>query len=214
MAITCSYPQHPVLSPRERRDDQIARKCPSLRPDHGYRLTARMRDTTGSCCWFEHALGTTAATDPAVYRGPSGQDHGGDHHYCHLSDARLRRYFWRIPPPRSDRVRPLDRICSELVLPVVLLLRRRSAGLMGELILHDQVPGFEAPVHRALTEPILLGGAPRAVAIANGTLAAAVGLGLRLWIAGLVLWAIGHLAAVWAAKSDAQFVDVVRRHVR
>ena len=43
------------------------------------------------------------------------------------------------------------------------------------------------PVHRALTEPILLGGAPRAVAILNGTLAAALGLGLRLWIAGILL---------------------------
>ena len=54
---------------------------------------------------------------------------------------------------------------------------------------HDEpVPGFYAPVHRALTEPILLGGAPRAVAIVNGTLAAAVGLGLRLWIAGGALW--------------------------
>ena len=42
--------------------------------------------------------------------------------------------------------------------------------------------GFEVPLHRSLTEPILLGGAPRTVAIANGTLAAAVGLGLQLWI--------------------------------
>ena len=133
---------------------------------------------TGSCCWFEHALGATAATDPAVYRGPSGQDHGGDHHHRHRADARLRRHFRRIPPPRSDRVRPLDRICSELVLPVVLLLRRRSAGLMSEIHFTRSIPGFEAPVHRALTEPILLGGAPRAVAITNGTLAAAVGLGL------------------------------------
>ena len=48
----------------------------------------------------------------------------------------------------------------------------------------DPDPGFIVPVHRALTEPILLGGAPRAVAILNGTLAAALGLGLRLWIAG------------------------------
>ena len=63
---------------------------------------------------------------------------------------------------------------------------------MSEFITHDPIPGFEAPVHRALTEPILLGGAPRAVAITNGTLAAAVGLGLRLWIVGLLLWAIGH----------------------
>jgi len=85
---------------------------------------------------------------------------------------------------------------------------------MTDFLAHDPFPGFEAPVHRALTEPILLGGAPRAVAITNGTLAAAVGLGLRLWIAGLVLWAIGHLAAVWAAKRDAQFVEVVRRHLR
>lgn len=78
----------------------------------------------------------------------------------------------------------------------------------------EPVPGFTAPVHRALTEPILLAGAPRAVAIANGTLAAAIGLGLRLWAAGLAIWLIGHLAAVWAARRDAQFVEVVRRHLR
>ncbi|RWQ75669.1 MAG: conjugal transfer protein [Mesorhizobium sp.] len=76
------------------------------------------------------------------------------------------------------------------------------------------VPGFTAPVHRALTDHILLGGAPRSVAILNGTLAAALGLGLRLWLVGLMLWAIGHFAAVWAAKRDPMFVDVVRRHLR
>ena len=78
----------------------------------------------------------------------------------------------------------------------------------------DSVPGFYAPVHRALTEPILLGGAPRAVAIMNGTLAAAIGLGLRLWLAGAAIWLVGHLAAVWAAKRDPAFVEVVRRHLR
>ncbi|WP_119165603.1 VirB3 family type IV secretion system protein [Algihabitans albus] len=76
------------------------------------------------------------------------------------------------------------------------------------------IPGFYAPVHRALIEPILLGGAPRAIAIANGTLAAAVGLGLRLWVVGLVLWLVGHIAAVWAAKRDPDIVDVTRRHLR
>jgi type IV secretory pathway TrbD component len=78
----------------------------------------------------------------------------------------------------------------------------------------EPVAGFIAPVRSALTEPILMGGAPRSVAILNGTLAAALGLGLRLWIAGLLLWFIGHMAAVWAAKRDAAFVEVVRRHVR
>ncbi len=77
----------------------------------------------------------------------------------------------------------------------------------------DAIPGFFAPVHRAVTEPILLGGAPRSIAIANGTLAAAIALGLRLWIPGAVIWAVGHAAAVWAAKRDAQFVDVARRHL-
>ena len=76
------------------------------------------------------------------------------------------------------------------------------------------VPGYSVLVHRALTEPILLGGAPRAIAIMNGTLAGAVGLGLRLWLVGLAIWAIGHVAAVWAAKRDPAFVDVVRRHLR
>jgi len=85
---------------------------------------------------------------------------------------------------------------------------------MVDIVAHEPIPGFEAPVHRALTEPILLAGAPRAVAILNGTLSAAIGLGLRLWIAGLVLWAIGHMAAVWAAKRDPFFVEVVRRHLR
>lgn len=74
--------------------------------------------------------------------------------------------------------------------------------------------GFYAPVRRSLTEPILLGGAPRALAIINGTLAAALGLGLRLWLAGLLIWLVGHMAAVWAAKRDPAFVDVVRRHLR
>ena len=75
------------------------------------------------------------------------------------------------------------------------------------------ITGFYAPVHRALTEPILLGGAPRAVAIVNGTLAAAIGLGLRLWMVGGAIWLLGHLAAVRAAKRDPAFVDVVRRHL-
>lgn len=78
----------------------------------------------------------------------------------------------------------------------------------------EPVPGFVVPLHRALTEPILLGGAPRSIAILNGTLAAAVSLGLRLWVAGLLIWLIGHGLAVWAAKRDPLFVDVVRRHLR
>ena len=74
--------------------------------------------------------------------------------------------------------------------------------------------GFEIPVQRSLTEPILLGGAPRTGAIVNGTLAAALGLGMQLWIAGIVVWLVGHGAAVYAAKRDPRFLEVLIRHVR
>jgi len=78
----------------------------------------------------------------------------------------------------------------------------------------SHIEGFEAPMHRALAEPILLGGAPRAIAIVNGTIAAALGLGLQQWIAGLVMWAAGHTLAVFAAKRDPDFAPVLARHLR
>jgi type IV secretion system protein VirB3 len=76
------------------------------------------------------------------------------------------------------------------------------------------IEGYEAPIHRSLVEPILLGGAPRSVAILNGTLAAALGLGLQQWIAGLMLWAFGHSLSVFAARRDPDFAAVLIRHLR
>lgn len=78
----------------------------------------------------------------------------------------------------------------------------------------DRIEGFEVPLHRALTEPILLGGAPRGLAILNGTLAAALGLGLQMWLAGLLLWVAGHSLTVFAAKRDPDFAPVLARHLR
>jgi len=76
------------------------------------------------------------------------------------------------------------------------------------------IDGYEIPLHRTLTEPILLAGAPRTLAIAIGTLAASVGLGLRLWIPGLLIWFIGHAVAAHLARRDPHFLDVAIRHVR
>lgn len=77
----------------------------------------------------------------------------------------------------------------------------------------EDLPGFAAPVQRALAEPIMMAGAPRSLAIINGTLAAAVGIGLRLWIAGVSIALIGHGLAVFAARRDPQILPVARRHV-
>jgi len=76
------------------------------------------------------------------------------------------------------------------------------------------IPGFEVPLHRALTEPILLGGAPRSIALLTGTVAAALGLGLQQFLPGLLLWIAGHSLSVFAARRDPDFVQVLLRHLR
>lgn len=78
----------------------------------------------------------------------------------------------------------------------------------------SQIDGYEAPLHMSLHSPILLGGAPRSVAILNGTIAAAIGLGLQQWLAGLLIWAVGHSVAVVATRRDPAFPTVLLRHVR
>ncbi|MEH3101629.1 VirB3 family type IV secretion system protein [Sphingomonas adhaesiva] len=74
--------------------------------------------------------------------------------------------------------------------------------------------GFEVPIHRALGAPILLGGAPRGIAILTGTTGAAIGLGLQQWLAGLAIWALAHSVAVFAARRDPDFAPVLLRHLR
>src|SRR3546814_5670111 len=106
--------------------------------------------------------------------GSGRADHGGDHHHRYRLDPGVVRYRRRFPAPDPYRVRAVDRVCGVLVLPVVLLLRRRRGGRVSEA-----TSGFEVSLHRALTVPILLGGAPRSLAIVNGTLAAAIGIGLQ-----------------------------------
>jgi type IV secretion system protein VirB3 len=78
----------------------------------------------------------------------------------------------------------------------------------------QHLEGYEAPIHGALGSPILLAGAPRGLAIVNGTLAAALGLGLHQWLAGLIVWAVGHSLAVLATRRDPHFAPVLVRHLR
>lgn len=85
---------------------------------------------------------------------------------------------------------------------------------MVQVAANQHIEGFEVPIHASVGSPILLGGAPRGLAILNGTLAAAVGLGLQQWLVGVVLWAVGHSVAVMAARSDPDFAPVLLRHLR
>ena len=74
--------------------------------------------------------------------------------------------------------------------------------------------GLSVAVHRSLTEPIFMAGAPRALAIVNGTLAVALGVGLRLWLFGLVLGLLGHSLGMWIGKQDPDALTIAARHLR
>jgi type IV secretion system protein TrbD len=65
----------------------------------------------------------------------------------------------------------------------------------------------------SLTQPILMAGLPRDYAIAMGTLALVLGLALKLWWLGLAWWGLAHALGLAAARADAQFLDVLRRHL-
>src|SRR3546814_12460313 len=81
---------------------------------------------------------------------------------CSSDLSCLWRDVGRLPKTDPDCVRPVDRLRRLVLLSLLLLIQRRGARLMSDGA--DLVPGYCAPVHRSLSEPILLGGAPRAVA--------------------------------------------------
>jgi type IV secretion system protein TrbD len=77
-----------------------------------------------------------------------------------------------------------------------------------------QLPeGFEVPIHRSLTEPILIGGLPRTFAILLWTPGMVVILGLyQLWFFPIQIAL--HLAFVYLAKRDPHFFEVFKRALR
>ncbi len=75
------------------------------------------------------------------------------------------------------------------------------------------VEGYEIPIHKSLTDQILIGGVPRTVALINGTMVAALGLGLHSLLA-LPVGGLVHLLALAATKADPDFFSCFRRHIR
>lgn len=80
--------------------------------------------------------------------------------------------------------------------------------------LHTEYPDdYNAPIHQSLIEPLLFGGCPRSFALLNGTLTAAIGLGLQQWyffIVGIIL----HCLGAFAARIDPEFFDILLKHVK
>ncbi len=75
------------------------------------------------------------------------------------------------------------------------------------------IEGFEIPIHRSLTQTLLMAGAPREVTLINGTVSTALVLGLHSWY-GLPVGLVLHLIAVAAAKQDPQCFATLRRQIK
>ncbi len=75
------------------------------------------------------------------------------------------------------------------------------------------VPGYLAPLRQALTQPMLMGGAPRPYAILNGTLAAVIAFA-GAPLAGVGIGIVGHIVGVFLARRDPDAIDVLKRAMR
>lgn len=74
---------------------------------------------------------------------------------------------------------------------------------------HD---GLEVPLHRSLTQPILMAGLPRGLALLLWTATSAFALGLhQLWVVPIAL--VLHVVFAAMAKRDPFFFDVIVRAV-
>ena len=74
--------------------------------------------------------------------------------------------------------------------------------------------GFRIPLHTTISQPITMGGVPRGIAIAIGTVTGLVALSFgQPWFGipfGALLWACAYAAT----KSDPYFFRILDRHVR
>ena len=78
---------------------------------------------------------------------------------------------------------------------------------------HDQIDGYEVPVHRALSTPRLVAGIPRDVAVLLFTAAAALVFGLQSWWS-IPIYAVLHIGCVIATKYEPQWPEALRRNLR
>ena len=75
------------------------------------------------------------------------------------------------------------------------------------------VLGFSVPIHHAMISPLTIAGAPRTFTLLNGTVTAAMTVGLQTPFY-LPIGIFLHLLAVWATKKDPEFFDILLRHIK
>lgn len=77
--------------------------------------------------------------------------------------------------------------------------------------MQNEVKGYIIPIHKSLTEEMMIGGVPRDLAIMNGAVGVSLGLGGRAWyIIPIVIFI--HICLAYAHKNDSQFLLCLRRY--
>jgi type IV secretion system protein TrbD len=74
--------------------------------------------------------------------------------------------------------------------------------------LNDDVPGFYAPLHRSLTEPMLIAGVPPKIAIGLGTVTGILVMAWHIY-ALIPVIVVAHLAAVMVCRRDPHAFDII-----
>lgn len=77
----------------------------------------------------------------------------------------------------------------------------------------NETPGYRLKVHDSLITPILFAGVPRRFAILNGTICAALVLGLHAFYM-LPIFILIHVMAALFTKKDPYLFDVVLKHIK
>lgn len=70
--------------------------------------------------------------------------------------------------------------------------------------------GYQITIHKSLTEPIMMGGVPRNMAIVNATIGAAFGIGGKTWYV-IPIFIFLHICLRAAHKKDHQYLYCLAR---
>jgi len=77
---------------------------------------------------------------------------------------------------------------------------------------HGEPEGFRIPIHRSLAEPVMMGGVPRNIAIANGVAIVSCVLGAQnLWV--LPIGIISHVVLVALHRADKEILSILKRNL-
>ena len=141
----------------------------------------------------------------ASFTGPGGKGAVHPGHRGHRIWFRVQRRRWAAAHPRPAAGRVHRGHGHQLRRDVLRLRRRRRLVGNGMPALRkvgatmtrpEEIEGYEVPLHVALTQPILMGGAPRTFAILNGTRRP----GRRNGLAPVVAWIPGRCGSAHDAR--------------